>query len=192
MGAEVMCRSTQLSVLAASKQALEGVIPPFAATLHILSLQNNAFKIMSDVRFSKSMNSSVLVHNNLLSCHLPRCGNATAKVSLSGLGNQLSCPKRGFPKWVVPIDRDRLFWVRDREGFALLMKLFSACSLLVVVVASRVRGRHNCLALSRWHAQAGLGAIWMGEWGLSKVGSWSKGPLSEQFLLSPSMNEVWR
>ena len=63
MGAEVMCRSKQLFLFAASKQALEGVIPPIAATLEVLSLQNNAFKIMSDVRFCKSKNSSVLVHN---------------------------------------------------------------------------------------------------------------------------------
>ena len=80
-----------------------------------------------------AMRPCTQVHNNLLSCHLPQCGNATAMVSLSGLGNQLSCPKQGFPKWVVPIDRDRLFWVTDREGFTLLMKLIGACTFLVTV-----------------------------------------------------------
>ena len=114
-----VARSGFMIILAASRQALQGVMPPFAFTILRLSLQNNELKAMSDVRFenlNKRVNSSVFVYNNLLSCHLPLCGDSTANISLSGLGNQLSHPKHGFPEWVSPVDRDRLFWITEREG----------------------------------------------------------------------------
>ena len=152
----VIRRCRVLLFLAASWQVLAGVIPPFATTLQTLSLQNNNFKVMSDARFEDRKSkifkgSSVLVHNNLLSCDLPRCGKEVVKISLSGLGNQLSFPKQAFPEWVTPLDRDRLFWVTDREGLELLMKVIGASGLLFMTAAIKGHGYR----FSKWHAQPG-------------------------------------
>ena len=107
-----LARAGLLKDLTASWHTLEGVIPQFAAaTLRLLSLQSNKLKLMSEAEFENK--SKVFVHNNLLSCHLPLCGNTTVKLSLSGLGNQLSSPrtKPEIPVWLSPNDRDKLFWV---------------------------------------------------------------------------------
>ena len=119
-------RAAILNMLGASQQALEGVIPPLMGSLHTLGLQNNGLKVMSDVRFdTQEFRSSVFLHNNLLSCQLPRGAKTTTarKISLTGLGNQLSLPKRGFPEWVFPMDREKLFWVRDRDALDLVMRV---------------------------------------------------------------------
>ena len=145
-----LCR-TNIREFAAARQALQGIIPSLTATLYMLSLQNNKLQIMSDLHMTRYDHGGVFVHNNILSCHLPLCGNSTTIMSLSGLGNQLSRPEHGFPAWVSPIDRDRLFWVHDREGLDLLMKFLGSCGLLATAVATKFRGPR----LSRWYCQPG-------------------------------------
>ena len=57
----------------ASYQKLEGIIPP-VATLDILVLQSNKFKLISDSRFSdrkSGRGSFIFLHNNQLSCQIP-------------------------------------------------------------------------------------------------------------------------
>ena len=151
-----IARCRFLIFLATSWQALEGIIPPLTATLQTLSLQNNKFKVMSAVQFrdrkrSGEEGSSVLVHNNLLSCDLPRCSNTSVMISLSGLGNQLSRPRHGFPAWVSPLDRDRLFWSTGTEGVDLLMKAMGASGLLAIAAATK----GHAYRLWRFQAQEG-------------------------------------
>ena len=114
----VMSRCVSLHVLVASWQALEGIIPPLAGTLEMLILQNNNFKIMSDARFEERGNggSAFLIHNNLLSCDLPQCGNTSVKISLSGLGNHLFYPRKGFPAWVLSFRQWSAFLEQKHRG----------------------------------------------------------------------------
>ena len=144
------------SLLLASLNSLEGVIPSFGS-LTILSVQNNKLGVMSEMAFHRCTSDTTdepnraLLHNNLLSCTPPRCGNSTTVISLSGLGNALARPTHGFPNWIVPMDRDMLSWVSPKEGLALLLKFMSASCLAAVVVTFRFhRG-----GVSRWHASPG-------------------------------------
>ena len=138
-------------VLAAAYQRLEGIIPHMKASLLKLGMHHNEFQVMSDLRFGDERGSVVLVHNNLLSCHLPLCGNTTAKMSLSGLGNQLSRPTGGFPAWVWNKERDMLLWVNDREGVTSLLKITLA-SCIAVFAASCQLGHNILPSMSRWSA----------------------------------------
>ena len=147
----VIARARLLFNLFASRHRLEGVIPPFAATLWRLGLQNNKFQLMSEAHLCDAKRSNVFVHNNFLSCHLPVCGDRSVEISLASLGNELSWPNRGFPKWVSPMDRDRLLYTGDHEGRDLLLKAAGASGLLAIASATMLVGNR----LSRWYAQAG-------------------------------------
>ena len=148
----VLARCKVLVYLSVSWQSLDGVIPPLAGRIRAISLQSNNFKLMSDVWFDQRKNdNSIMIHNNQLSCAPPQCGKQTVKISLSALGNELSRLKQGFPFWVSPMDRDRLFWTTHTEGVELLVKVIVASTFLALAVAPK---RHGC-KLWKWHSQPG-------------------------------------
>ena len=83
-------------------------------TLSVLALDNNRFQVLSGMAFEE--HARVLAYNNLLSCHLPTCGNVSTKLSLAALGNQIWRPEKDFPAWVSVLERDSLLWSSDTEG----------------------------------------------------------------------------
>ena len=59
--------------------------------------------------------TAIFLHDNLLSCCVPWCGNATARTSIIAIGNQLRHPKGAFPVWVSKYEHDPLFWASGVE-----------------------------------------------------------------------------
>ena len=100
---------------------MEGVIPSFASSnLEILALHKNRFKVIPDIHFKNDASKTlILLHNNLLSCSVPSCGNAVANRSIVAIGNQLRYPKGSFPAWVSKREQDTLLWVSGSEGLHL-------------------------------------------------------------------------
>ena len=144
-----LCRASQLGLLAAANNQMEGVIPSFSSTLWLLALHKNRFKVFPNVHLEK--NAPILLQNNLLSCAVPRCGNATA-TSVVAIGNKLRYPKDGFPTWVSKFEQDSLLWVSGKEGLDLTSRISGAASLFVVVVAARIGRARLLMAMSRWQA----------------------------------------
>ena len=71
-----LCRASQLGVVAVANHQMEGVIPPFTSRLSRLALQKNHFRVLPDLHLENSSTTAILLHDNLLSCVVPRCGHA--------------------------------------------------------------------------------------------------------------------
>ena len=146
-------RAKVLSRLGMAHQDLEGFIPPLSATLAMLALHNNGFKTFGGANFKRD--GVVLLFNNLLSCHLPRCARQSVNLSMSLLGNRLQRPDGSFPAWVLPMERDRLFLTTGKEGLLFTFQVIGASSCLALVVVSKLG--HSMLAgiMTGWHCQTG-------------------------------------
>ena len=94
----------------------------------------------------------VLLHDNLLSCSIPWCGNASAKSSITAIGNQFRYPNREFPSWLSEYEHDHLFWISGTEGKSLLRKISGAVGFFSFAVAAKL-GRAGLLrAMSEWQS----------------------------------------
>ena len=146
-----LCRAARLRILIITNHQMEGVIPPFARPLSLLALYKNRFKVLADAPLENDASkTAILVHDNLLSCYLPWCGNATARTSLSAVGNRLLHPKDEFPSWVSKPEHDPLFWVSGHEGMSLVKKISGAVCFFMLVVALKLRCSKLLRALSEW------------------------------------------
>ena len=145
-----LCR-TKLKILTIANQQIHGGTPTFTSTLWILSLYNNRLKVLSDFDMEDSASkTTILLHNNLLSCYLPMFGNATAKLSIIAIGNQLPYPKHKFPAWVLEYECDPLLWKSGTEGMSLALKISGAVGLFMFVVASTLGSAKVLRAMSGW------------------------------------------
>ena len=116
---------------------------------HVLPLEDNASR------------TAILLHNNLLSCSLPRCGNAKAGASVVAIGNRLGhASKDKFPAWLSKYEHDPLFWVSGNEGMSLLQKITGAALFFVLVMALRLDNARWLSAMSRWKIGSG-GHLWV-------------------------------
>ena len=137
--------------MAIASQQLEGGIPSFTSTLSRFALHKNRFRVLPDLHLNDNeATTAVLLHDNLLSCHLPGCGNSTAGVSGIAIGNWLLHPKGEFPKWVSKYEHDPLFWVSGKEGMALLLKISGAVGFFMLVTGVTLGGAAGLRATSRW------------------------------------------
>ena len=136
-----LCKASELGLLAAANHQMEGVIPSFSSTLWLLALHKNRFKVFPNVHLKK--NASILLQNNLLSCAVPRCGNATA-TSVVAIGNKLRYPKDGFPTWVSKFEQDSLFWVSGKEGLRLASRISGAVSFFMWLWWMQRLGEPTC------------------------------------------------
>ena len=93
---------------------------------------------------------AILLHSNLLSCCIPRCGNATAKASIIAIGNRLQRPKGKFPAWVSTHEQDPLFWVSGTDGMSLVQKISGAASCFALMVGSKLGCTQLLRVMSRW------------------------------------------
>ena len=106
--------------------------------LHTCATLGHICQVLSDLNYLDSESSSViLLHNNLLSCSVPMCGNASVKTSLVAIGNRLRYPNE-FPAWVHEYERDPLLWTSGADGMSLVMKINGAIGLWIVVVVSKL------------------------------------------------------
>ena len=122
-------RASALGIVTLANQWLEGGIPSFASTLSRFALHKNRFSVLPDLHLKdNSATTAILLHNNLLSCHVPWCGNSSTGTSSVAIGNRLLYPKDAFPAWVSKYEHDRLLWVSSNEGMLLLLKISGALS----------------------------------------------------------------
>ena len=105
--------------------------------------------------------TAILLHDNLLSCRAPWCGNASARTSIVAIGNRLRHPKGEFPQWVSKYEQDPLFWVSGDEGMSMLKGICGAVIFLMLVMAWR-------LDAARW---------------LREISSWQIGPTAHLWLV---------
>ena len=116
--------------------------------LHMLPLKDNASR------------TAILLHKNVLSCSVPRCGNAKVRASTVAIGNRLGhASKDEFPAWVSKYERDPLFWVSGNEGMSLLQKITGAALFFVLVMAWKLDNARWLSAMSRWQIGSG-GHLW--------------------------------
>ena len=146
-------RASHLSNLGMAHQDLEGFIPPLPATLAMLALHNNGFKIFGGANFRRD--GVVLLFNNLLSCHLPRCARQFVNLSISLLGNHVQRPEGSFPAWVLPMERDSLLLTTGNEGLLFTLQVTGASSCLAVVVALKLGHRMLARIMARWQCRTG-------------------------------------
>ena len=145
-------QASGLMILTAANHQMEGVIPSFTSTLSQLALHKNRFKVCpDDIHLKDSASTTViLLHDNLLSCHIPWCGNASAKTSVVAIGNRFGSSKGELPAWVSKYEHDPLFWVSDVEGTSLLRKIAGGVAFLMSVMASRLDIAQCLTVMSRW------------------------------------------
>ena len=144
-------KASHLRLVAIATQQMEGIVPSFTSTLSLLSLHTNRFKVLPEMHLEDNVSSTaVLLHDNLLSCHLPWCGNASASVSIIAIGNHLQHPKTEFPAWVSEKERDPLLWVSGTASMSLLQKISAAVGLFVCVVAWKLGRSQLLTAISGW------------------------------------------
>ena len=94
----------------------------------------------------------MLLHNNLISCYVPTCGNAAVKISITAIGNRLRYPKHGFPPWVLEHERDPLLWISGAEGMSLVQKISGAVGLFLFVVVAKLGSAKLMRAMSGWQS----------------------------------------
>ena len=144
-------RLSKLKIFTLAHQQVDGGIPSFTSTLSLLALQNNHLKLLSEFGIVDDMSTTmILLHNNLLSCCVPTCGNASAKTSVIAIGNRLRYPKREFPTWVLKYERDPLLWISGTDGMSLVKTISGASCLFIIVVASKLGSAKVLRAMSGW------------------------------------------
>ena len=146
-------RAKKLQILTVANQQMDGQIPSFTSTLWLLALHKNRLKVLPDIQLSHNASrTAILLYDNLLSCYVPLCGNASATTSVIAIGNRLRHPKGEFPAWVRAYEHDPLFWVSGNGGASLLHTVVGAVALFIHVVASKL-GRHRLLkVVLGWHS----------------------------------------
>ena len=148
-----LCQASELQILTIANQQMEGEIQSLTSTLSLLALHKNRFKIFSNVHLANSTSKTmVLLHDNLLSCSIPWCGNASAKSSITAIGNQFRHPNREFPVWLSEYEHDPLFWISGSEGKFLLKKISGAVGFFIVAVAGKLGSAGLLRAMSEWQS----------------------------------------
>ena len=145
-------QSSELQMLTLAYQQMDGVIPSFTSTLSLLALHKNRLKVLPDIHLADdvALKTAILLHDNLLSCYVPACGNVTVKTSIVAIGNRLRYPKRQFPAWVLKHEHDPLFWVAGTDGMSLVQTISVAVGVFMCAVASRIGKGGLLRAMSRW------------------------------------------
>ena len=130
---------------------MEGAIPAFTSTLSQLVLHKNRLKVFPALHLKDSaLTTVILLHDNLLSCDVPRCGDATARTSIAAIGNKFRHPKGEFPRWLSQCERDPLFWISGDEGMRLLRNISGAMSFFVFVMAWKLGSARQLSVMSKW------------------------------------------
>ena len=97
----------------------------FTSTLSLLALHNNRLKVLSDFHIDNDESrTTILLHNNLLSCCVPTCDNAEVKDE--------------FQPWVLEHEHDSLLWISGTEGMSLVQKISGVAGLLMFVVVAKL------------------------------------------------------
>ena len=143
--------ASHLKSVAIACQHMQGDIPSFTATLLLLALHKNRLKVLPDLQFEdNALKTAILLHDNLLSCHVPWCSNATASTSIIAIGNQLRHPKGEFPAWVSKYEHDPLFWDSGIEGRSLLLMISGAVGFFSLAIAWKLDKAQWLIAISMW------------------------------------------
>ena len=130
---------------------MEGDIPWFTSTLSALILHKNRLKVLRTLHLKDNEpRTSILLHNNLLSCGVPWCGNTTAGTTIIAIGNRLRHPKGALPAWVSKHEHNPLFWVSDEEGMSILLKIWGGVLFFMLVIASKLDCEQLLSTVSRW------------------------------------------
>ena len=158
-----LARARDLSLLLAHNQELQGNIPALSGTLNMLVLHRNRLKAMPGrllLSTKEGYYSVILLHENLLSCDLPRLRTCGAMISIAALGNHLSYPTDGsFPTWVSPVEKEGLFWISKTEGRMFGLKLIIALSLFGCAVRMQFTSKLAWEAVSRWRTAIGPSGV---------------------------------
>ena len=113
--------------------------------------QENHFKVLPDLRLDDhALTTTILLHENLLSCCVPWCGNITAGTSIIAIGNRLQHPNGKFPAWVSDYEHDPFFWVSGTEGMSLLQRISGAVGFFVLAMVLKLDSAKWVRAISSW------------------------------------------
>ena len=148
-----MARATDLVDFVAPGHHLEGFVPTFSPKLKVLDLHMNALELLLGLRLNVKSEVYILLHRNRLSCKLPASNATGAEVALVALVNHLTrLGDKDYPAWVLPIERDGLFWHDTKDGFWLAAKVLIGCGALVNVVLRRVGYQSLPAFWMRWQS----------------------------------------
>ena len=132
-------QASQLRILMMADRQMDGSVPLFASTLSVLALHEDGLEVLPDIQLEDDASkTAIFLHDNLLSCYLPECGNSVAKTSVIAIGNQLRYPKREFPAWVLEYERDPLLWVAGDDGMSLVRRTSGAVGFFMLAMAWRL------------------------------------------------------
>ena len=108
-------------------------------------------KVLPDLHLlNEAPASAILLHNNLFSCYVPRCGNATGRKTIVAIGNKLRRRAGEFPTWVSKYEHDPLFWVSGIEGISLLQRISGAVLFFMLAVVLKLNSAKWLTAMSKW------------------------------------------
>ena len=97
-------------------------------------------QVLPDLHLNDSaLTTAILLHDNVLSCYVPRCGNATSSTSIIAIGNRLQHRNGEFPSWVSRYEHDPLFWVSGVEGVTFFRNLSGGLGFLMLAIAWALR-----------------------------------------------------
>eukprot|EP00971_Amphidinium_carterae_P024548 483929-Amphidinium_carterae.1 len=133
---ESASRMTMADNVVSLGHGLKGLLPSIPGTLSALSLSENKLEgHLPELHITA--NSTLLVHANCFSCHLPRHQEVTPKASLALIGNHFTKP-RHLPAWIRTTERPSdMFCVSNGQGKSFIMLLScgaGSCFLLSTVL----------------------------------------------------------
>ena len=146
-----LCRASELQYVAIANHHMEGAIPRITSTLSLLALHKNRLQVLPNLHLVNSASATaILLHDNLLSCHVPWCRNASVRTSVIAIGNRLQYPKREFPQWVSKYEQDPLLWISGVEGVSMLKQISGAVVFFMLVMAWKLGAGRWLRTISRW------------------------------------------
>ena len=150
-----LANAMHLQCLLGAYQHLEGSIPAFSSTFAVLALQENALQSLSRLRMHPS--AAILLHRNRLSCRLSADSLSHAAASLVAMGNHLIWSgHQVLPSWVLPYERDSLFWCHSDAGSWLLLKTLAGFSGLLLAWMLQLGCRRCIVSIEKWHGASGV------------------------------------
>ena len=155
-----IARATGLVAFVAPANRLEGFIPALSPSLKVFDLHRNALELLLGSRLSVKSEMYILLHRNRLSCKLPADNATRAAMVLVALGNHLTrLEEKDYPAWVLPIERDGLFWYDSNDGCWLAAKILIGCGALVSALLRRIE--YQCLPglCLRWQSSSEMHGV---------------------------------
>eukprot|EP00971_Amphidinium_carterae_P203707 4042771-Amphidinium_carterae.1 len=144
-------RMTMADNILSFGHGLRGLLPSIPGTLTALSFAENGLQgHLPELHIT--CNSTLFVHANDLSCHLPTHQEVTPKTCLALIGNHFTKP-RHLPAWITTAERpSNMFCVSNRQGKHFIMLL--VCGGCIFLLSAALLLKPKTLPMSGKLARA--------------------------------------